>query len=308
MKLHHIVTIALAAFTFDAVAECDLPLTAVPVYEGEDVPERVSDQLATRLTAAAASQGVVGSDNSRFFITAKFNHSFKDILAGPPQTTAIKSTLTIYMGDILDQKVYATQSFDVKGVGTSDERAYINALQSLNGRNKAFVSFIERGRTKIIEYYNANYPSILAKAKNAMALQNFDEALYYSTSIPECTDGYNEAVALTNVIYQKYIDFEGLQLLAKARAAWGTNPDEYGASEAYSYLTQINPQASCYKEAMAFGDKIAKVVKANWDFENVTKYKDSIDLQKATIKAARDVGVAYGNHQQPITYNMGWLW
>ena len=59
---------------------------------------------------------------------------------------------------------------------------------------------------------------------------------------------------------------------------------------------------------MTLANQIAKVVKANWDFENVTKYKDQISLEKARIKAARDVGVAWGNHQQPITYNVGWLW
>lgn len=310
MKIRKIalgVLAAMSVFTVSA-AQCDINLTAVPVYEGEDIPERVSDMLATRLITAAAVHGVVGGDNSRFFVTAKFNHSYKDINSGPPITTAIKTTMTVYLGDIIDKKVFATESFDMKGVGTSDERAYINAIKTLNGKNQKFAEFIEKGKLKIVDYYNTNYPQILEKAKKAMGLKSYEEALYWASMIPECCDGYAQAAQLTKEIYQKYLDEQGQMLFNKARGAWGASPDEDGAREAYSYLTQIDPQASCYRQSVEFGQMIAKQVKANWDFENITKYKDAVEMEKAYIKAARDVGVAYGNHQQPITYNVGWLW
>jgi hypothetical protein len=34
--------------------------------------------------------------------------------------------------------------------------------------------------------------------------------------------------------------------------------------------------------------------------------QDAVDLRKAEIKAIRDIGVAYGEHQQPTTYNVRW--
>ena len=309
MKLNKILLSALLAATSltAGAADCDITLKAIPIEQGEEVPADVSDAIATRLMAAATKSGVVGAVDSRFFITAKFNHSYKETLAGPPAQTAIKSTMTLYIGDVIDQKVFATTSIDVRGVGTSLNRAYINALSVLNAKNNAFAQFISQGRDKVIDYYDSNYQSILNKAKSAMTLKQYDEALYYSTSIPECSVGYSAALEVTKTAFQAYLDNEGLVLLNKARAAWGANPDQYGAEEAYGYLTQIDPQASCYKEAVAFGQKIASVVKANWDFENVTMYKDAVALEKARITAARDIGVAWGNHQQPITYNTTWL-
>jgi hypothetical protein len=35
--------------------------------------------------------------------------------------------------------------------------------------------------------------------------------------------------------------------------------------------------------------------------------QDDVDIQKATIKAARDIGVAYGNNQPDVVYKVyGW--
>ena len=41
--------------------------------------------------------------------------------------------------------------------------------------------------------------------------------------------------------------------------------------------------------------------------KDVAKYKDEIELRRALIEAARAVGVAYGNGQQPTTTNLMWL-
>ena len=54
-------------------------------------------------------------------------------------------------------------------------------------------------------------------------------------------------------------------------------------------------------------NEIKSVVKENWDFEHKQKYKDEIELRRALIEAARAVGVAYGNGQQPTTTNLMWL-
>ena len=44
-----------------------------------------------------------------------------------------------------------------------------------------------------------------------------------------------------------------------------------------------------------------------WNFQ-MQQQKDKIALQKAQLKAMRDIGVAYGNHQQPTTYNIRTWW
>ena len=98
--------------------------------------------------------------------------------------------------------------------------------------------------------------------------------------------------------------------MAQARGAWGADPTDIGASEAYGYLSQIDPNASCYPEALSLGKEMQKTVKANWDFENVKKYNDSIELQKMQIKSARDVAIAWAENQPKEIhhYRNTWIW
>ena len=37
------------------------------------------------------------------------------------------------------------------------------------------------------------------------------------------------------------------------------------------------------------------------------KWQDGVDLESQRINAFREVGVAYGQGQQPTTTNIGWL-
>ena len=76
----------------------------------------------------------------------------------------------------------------------------------------------------------------------------------------------------------------------------------------------IDPSSSCYEDAQNLASKIAKRVKEldqrEWDFK-LKQQQDNVDLQKAEIKAARDIGVAYGQNQPKTitTYNVvGWGW
>ena len=100
--------------------------------------------------------------------------------------------------------------------------------------------------------------------------------------------------------------------LAEANNAWNTNQDSTGASNASESLAQIDPNASCFKEAQAFSSKIAKRIqeidKREWSFK-MKEQQDDVDIRKATIKAARDIGVAYGNGPKAtvVRYNIrGW--
>ena len=60
-------------------------------------------------------------------------------------------------------------------------------------KNQKFAEFIEKGKLKIVDYYNSNYPQILEKARKAMGLKSYEEALYWACMIPECCDGYAQS-------------------------------------------------------------------------------------------------------------------
>jgi hypothetical protein len=84
------------------------------------------------------------------------------------------------------------------------------------------------------------------------------------------------------------------------------------AEAAAAYLAKIDPNSSCYAEAKVLNDKMAKRVKEidqrEWNFA-LKQQQDQVDIEKATIKAARDIGVAYGENQPDVIYETaiyGW--
>lgn len=311
MKIHNrflsILSFLVCAYSLSAT-DCNIHLMTIPMEQGESVPADVNDMLITRLTTAITADGVTASpDADRFFVTGKITHLYKEILPGPPINHIMHSTLTLYIGDNILRKVYASATFELRGAGTSESRAFVNAFQLLNHQNDKLRRFINQGTQKILSYYNDEYPSILAQARRAGSLQQYEEALWIATSIPECCNGYDEAERFIISTYDKYIDHAGRILISKARAVWATSPDSNGAQKAYEYLSRIDPDATCYTEATALHNEIKKTVKEIYDFETKEKYQNHIDIKRRKIDAAKAIGVAFGNGQKETTTNLIWL-
>ena len=310
MKIINNIILALSmALPSTMMAEdCALRIMAVPVQQGEPVSTEISDMLMAQLETALSLNGmVVNGDYSKFLITGKFNNFIKDVTSTVPAKTTVNTLLTLSIGDLASQTIYASQSFELRGVGESDTRAFMMALRKLNRNNKDLTAFATKGKKQIVDYFDRNYKSIISKASRASSLRHYEEALYYITSIPECSKGYAEAAPVTERIFKLYIDYTGKKLLAEARAAWAASPDSAGAEKAFASLIQIDFESSAYPDAEALAREISKITQRNWDFENREKYNNEIELRRSTIEAARAVGVAYGSHQQPTTTNIMWM-
>lgn len=316
MKIKAILSAALLAVAgLTAYAQCSVPMTVANIMDGEEVPARVGKALQTKLMNAASRAGVTTSlAGNRFFLAGRFNSAYKDVLVGPPAQTVLNSTLTLYIADAQDKKVFASVEIPCKGVGNTDERAYTQCLNVVNPKNKAISDFIAEGSQKIVDYFNQNYPAIIKRAQAAQSSRDYDEALFILTAIPECCDGYNQAMEIVGQIYKQRVDYDGAQLLAQAKAEWAADPTDQGASAAGALLAQIDPMSASYPAALKFQDEIAKVVKANWDFENIKKYEDEMQMRRdklkadtqtklAVIEAARAVGVAYGSGPKAPVYS-----
>lgn len=311
--INRILTAALfaasSALAANAAGDCQLSISYAPVSQGENVPKAIDSRLEAKVTRLLAQSGISSTDpTSRFFVAGRFDHAFADVTSGPSAKNMINTELTLYIGDSQDKKVFASAVFNLKGVGDTKERAFSKCLNGLSGSNQELLKFITEGRQKIVDYYDAQYPTILNQARAAMTARNYDEALYYATSIPECCKGFNQAQALSMEIYQHYTDYEGAQLLEKARGAWAASPDAAGAEEAFKYLSQIDPAAACAGQARELGNRITATTKSQWEFENVTKYRDAQALEKQRIEAARSVAEAWAKNQPKVIYNYTWLW
>lgn len=297
IKKSFIAVMALAAATIgNAQGECSIDVSVADITKGDVVPAAINSKLEGKLTQAISKAGLTSAPyDSRFFVAGRFDDAFNDISGGPSQKVYVKTTLTLYIGDADEQKIFASEAFELNGVGGSDQQAYTRALGKLNATNPKLVEFLRNGKQKIIDYFDANYQSYINNAKKAMAARNFDEALYYATAIPSCCKGYDQANALAMQIYKQSMNRSAQQLLAKARAAWAADPTADGAAEAHSFLSQIDPESSCYAEAQALSKQISQTTQKQWELENVTKYNNEVELQKQRINAAKEVAVAWAN-------------
>lgn len=277
-----------------AQSDCRIDISIANITKGDIVPEAINSKLEGKLMQALGKAGMISAPyDSRFFVAGRFDDAINDVTGGPSPKNFVKTTLTLYVGDADEQKIFDSESFEISGVGSSEQLAYMKALNKINATNPTLIKFLEGAQSKIIEYYDAHYPEYIAKARQAMSQREYGEALYYVTSIPSCCRGYAEANALALTISSEQINYEGKRLLAMAQAAWAADPTAEGAAEAHKYLSQIDPAASCAKEAQALSKQISDTTKKQWEFENVTKYNNAVALEKERIRAAKEVAVAW---------------
>ncbi len=290
-----------------------ITLAAYVPQQIDKMPDAARSILANKLNQIVTQNGMGGAaNNERFIITANVNVISKDLTATAPPMTALVLEVTLYIGDGFVGTKFSSTSISVKGVGESETKAYISALKGISPTNSNIQSFVGNGKSKIIEYYNSKCDFIIKEAQTLVSQNNFEEAIFKLTSVPEvCKDCYDKCMDAVGPIYQKQIDRECKSKLMEANTAWNAAQDSYGADTAGGILAQIDPNASCYKEALALSNKIAQRIKEidqrDWKLQ-LKEQQDNVDIQKATIKAIRDIGVAYGNGQpKTVTYNVrGW--
>lgn len=279
----------------------------------EGLPSSAKRMLNNKLSQIASKNGMGGSALvPRFIITPNITVLTKDITSTAPPMFALTLEFTLYIGDGIEGTKFASTSIEAKGVGKNETKAYMDAIKRINPNNPIIQDFIKQGENRIIEYYNSRCDFILKEARTLEAQNKFEEAILKLNSVPEvCKDCFDKCMDAVGSIYQKYIDRECKLNLAKAINAWNSGQDINAANAASKYLAVIDPSAACFNEAKSLSDKIAKRVskldQRQWDFK-LKQQQDDVDIRKYNIKAARDVGVAYGNNQpQNITYNTrGW--
>ena len=279
------------------------------VDAGEDgLDTQASAILEEKLKQIVSSNGI-SSSASRFVFAARTNLLSKDILGTAPASFVYTLSLTFVIGDGLDGNKFASKNITVKGVGTNETKALINAFKTIKANDPEMQNFIAAGKNQITQYYNSRCASVIKEAKMLENQNQFDEALYRLTGIPESSSCYDKALASVDQLYRKKIDRECRLKLAEAQNYWNSNPTSEGASVVADILSGIDPRSACYKEVSNFASKVGKRVieidGREWKF----KVDQEIGLEKDRLKTIKDIGVAWGNGQpKNITYGntRGW--
>jgi len=247
----------------------------------------------------------------RFVLTAKMTILTKDVTPTVPPMEAYTFQIYLYIVDCVDQIVVSTSTISSKGAGNNKNKAYLQGLRGINTSNSELERFMKTGKQKIIEYYNSRCDFVIAKAKALQSQNQFQAAIATLSGIPEvCKDCYMKSMQEIAPIYKDYIDHDCQIFMNLAQSTWASNPTSAGAADAGAILCLIDPDSKCYSETKGLIAKMeAKVQKdetRDWKFmERV--WGDNVALEKLRIKAYRDIGVAFGNNQQPTYNNILWV-
>ena len=285
-----------------------ITLAAYVPQQIENVPAGARKMLLNRLTQVITKNGIGNNVyNSRFVLAPNVEVLSKDITATAPPKIALNLNVTLYIGDGVTGDLFASESIELKGVGTNENKAYMSAIKRLTPKNPNVLSFLETGKQKIIEYYNNNCDLLIKKAASFESQNEYQEALIVLTNVPEVSTCFDKVKSEVESLYKKSIDRDCQQKLNEASAIWAANQDIDAANEAGALLASVEPEGACYGQVKSLYAKIATRVKDVSD--RSWKYQLKVlDLQKSAIKAARDVGVAYGKNQpKSVSYNVrGW--
>lgn len=294
----NIVLIVFTFFTISSYSQVkldDFGRIILNTYLPEKIalPAEAKSQLNVKLTQIASANGMGGSQaNPRFIITANVLIGTKDIMAGPPQMIAQNIELVLFVGDALTNTIFSNTTLSLKGVGTNENKAFIEAFKNINPKNKDVVAFLEEGKNKIINYYSTNCEFIIKEAQALVNQEKYDQAIYQLSLVPDvCQECYFKCIDTLASIYQQKIDADCKAKFNEAKITWAASQTPNGAEKAGDILSAINPLASCQKEIDAFiksvDAKLKADEKARWQFK-MKQYADKIAAQKEQIRIAEE--------------------
>lgn len=274
------------------------------------IPNNAKKTLKDRMQKIITKNGMGSAKNTRFIMTANVRELNLEKSETAPVIYIYNLEVNLYIGDGIDGTLFSSCSLEVKAAGDSKDKAYMAALKKIKASDPQYQTFINEGKKKIVDYYTAKCDFIITKAQTKAKNQDFDAAIAELMQVPDvCKECYDKCMAAAQPIYQEKINQEGAKLLAEARGVWSAGQDVAAAEAAAAILAQVNPQSSAFAGAESLNAEMAKRVKEldkrEWDFM-LKQQQDEVDLEKASIKAIRDIGVAYGENQQPTTYNVVW--
>jgi hypothetical protein len=297
-KIITLLILTFAAITINAQVKLDdFGRIVLNTYLPDNIalPAEAKNLLITKLNQITSNNGMGGSQaNPRFIITANVNVGTKDIIAGPPQMIAQNIDITLFIGDAVTNTIFSNTTLSIKGVGTNENKAFIEAFKTINPKNKDVLAFLEEGKIKIINYYSTNCDFIIKDAQTLVKQEKYDEAIYQLSLVPDvCKECYFKCLDTLTSIYQKKIDVDCNVKLNKAKMTWAATQNIDAAIIVGDILSTINPIAMCQDEVNALISKIDAKLKADekarWEFK-MKKYQDEVEDKREQLRIAEESG------------------
>lgn len=255
-------------------------------------------KIETKISQIVSNSGLSSFGyNNNFIIYPKFIITDeKKSENGMENLIFIECEFILVIKQVDNNMVYSTCNLPIKGYGNSKQNAINNAFNKISINNEIFSNFIDKGKSRIVEYYESRCNDLIVQADGLSKRQSFEEAITLLLSIPSEVSCFSKVQNKTIEIYKNYQTFRCGSLLQQAKAMAAQN-DFTGSLD---NLSQIDPGSKCGPESRDLMNKIENKI----DAENRQKwqaammiYQDAVQLEKQRISAVRDIAVEYARNQ-----------
>lgn len=96
----------------------------------------------------------------------------------------------------------AETSFTTRGIDRLENKAIIRAINQIASRSPQVKTFMEKSRSKIIDYYTTRVPALLQKAQSLADREQYNEAIALLSAVPESIDEYPLVAEQMSAIYK----------------------------------------------------------------------------------------------------------
>jgi len=271
------------------------------VSQALPLPDDAIKSLGVKLGQMVTQNGF-GSNSSQFVLTANLVVLDKQATATTPVQFMVDLEVSVYLLDVAEGVAIDEMSFNVKGVDRLENKAMIQAINTIKPKSPKTAEFMADCRQKIIDYYAKRLPVIMTKAKSLADRDQYDEALSLLSGVPESLDQYPQVAELMNSTYIRMIDNDALAAIKTAKGFIAVKNYE----EAFDALETVQPSSTHYKDAVALINQVKSSILASQNAAYAAKIKakeqeredamrihdDRVMLTKMNIEAARAVGTA----------------
>lgn len=160
-------------------------ISITPQVNDLNIPAGAKKMLLTKMKQICTKNGLAGDGNNPFFVMdASVEILSKEIIPGPPAMHALNLSVSFFIKDAMNGNVYSEANIEVKGVGKNETKAYTYGLKNIKTTAGVFKAMVERGKTKILEFYNSDCDFIISKAQALHKQGNNAEAIKVLKTVP----------------------------------------------------------------------------------------------------------------------------
>nr|MDA3891989.1 hypothetical protein [Salinivirgaceae bacterium] len=167
-------------------------ISITPQVSDQKIPSGAKNLLLNKMKQICAKNGMSGDGDNPFFVMdASIDIISKELTATAPPMHALNMSINFYIKDA-NGAIFSETSYEAKGVGTNETKAYIAGIKNIRTTSGQFKAMVDRGKAKILEFYNSQCDFIISKAKALHKQGNNGEAIKVLKSVPpvskECYD------------------------------------------------------------------------------------------------------------------------